>query len=95
MINNAYQYVNKGSWRALSFILAIIITLFFFFNINEFSTALRHQSPVWVLGILWATVILWIHGMGFDLRSNITKVVFFPYFGYAVGMIALANHFLF
>lgn len=94
MINNAYQYVNKGSWRALSFVLAITITLFFFFNIHQFSTALRIQPVLWVISLLWATVIMWIHGMGFEFRATIWKILFFPYVGYVVGMIALINNLL-
>lgn len=91
MINTAYQYVNKGSWRALSFILAITLTSFFFFNIQGFSTDLRTQSPIWVLTLLWATVILWIHGIGFEIRTTIWKILFFPYVGYVVGLIALIS----
>ncbi|MFZ7198001.1 cyd operon protein YbgE [Avibacterium avium] len=94
MIDKAYHLVNKGSWRALSLILAIALTLCFFFNINEFATQLRTVPPVWVIFILWATVILWIHGIGFEIRATIWKGLFFPYVGYIVGIIALVQHFL-
>ncbi|CAM3824026.1 cyd operon protein YbgE [Avibacterium endocarditidis] len=94
MIDKAYHLVNKGSWRALSLILAIALTLCFFFNINEFATQLRTAPPVWVIFILWATVILWIHGIGFEIRAAIWKGLFFPYVGYIVGIIALVQHFL-
>ncbi|MDO4429732.1 MAG: cyd operon protein YbgE [Lonepinella koalarum] len=92
MINTLYQFVNKGSWRALSFILAITLTGLFFFNINGFSTALRIQPPLWVITILWATVILWIHGIGFDIRHILWKVLFFPYIGYGVSLLVLIKH---
>ncbi len=94
MINTLYQMVNKGSWRALSFIIAVLITLFFFFNINEFASQLRVVSPFWVMAVIWATMILWIHGIGFEIRTAIWKSVFFPPFGYLVGLIALLHNLL-
>lgn len=94
MIHQAYFFVNKGSWRALSFILAIGLTLCFFFNANEFATALRSASPYWVILILWATVILWIHGIGFEIKATIWQCLFFPYLGYAVALIALGQNLL-
>ncbi|MGF7453671.1 cyd operon protein YbgE [Pasteurella bettyae] len=94
MIHLVYQIVNKGSWRALSFILAILLTLCFFFNIHQFATNLRTANPTWVLLIIWSTVILWIHGMGFEIKSLIWKIIFFPIVGYIVSAIALFNNFL-
>lgn len=92
MINSLYQFVNKGSWRALSFILAITLTVFFFFNINRFATELRIAPIYWVLLILWSNVILWIHGIGFEIRSLVWKIVFFPPLSYIVAVIALTNN---
>ena len=92
MINLLYQLVNKGSWRALSFVLAIALTLFFFFNINQFVTELRVAPVYWVLLILWSVVILWIHGIGFEIRNIIWKIVFFPPLGYIIALIALSNN---
>lgn len=95
MIHQLYSLINKGSWRALSFILAVGLTLCFFFNLNEFSTHLRTASPYWVILLLWATVILWIHGIGFEIRSLIWKLLFFPYIGYFVSAIALVQNILY
>lgn len=92
MINSLYQFVNKGSWRALSFILAITLTVFFFFNINRFAIELRIAPIYWVLLILWSNVILWIHGIGFEIRSLVWKIVFFPPLSYIVAVIALTNN---
>ncbi len=58
MINSLYQIFNKGSLRTLSFIFAILITLFFFFNINDFSTNLR-SAPA-------PLILLMIGGRGFS-----------------------------
>ncbi len=41
MINALYQLANKGSLRTLSFVLALTLTIFFFLNVNQFSTQLR------------------------------------------------------
>ncbi|MFU2078583.1 cyd operon YbgE family protein [Avibacterium avium] len=96
MINKAYHLVNKGSWRALSLILAIVLTLCFFFNIYGFVSYLRVEfGTLAVLCTLWATVILWIHGIGFEIRATIWKLVFFPYIGYLVGILTLIYTFLF
>lgn len=95
MIDKLYHFVNKGSWRALSFILAIGLTLCFFFNLNDFATHLRTSPPYWVILLLWTIVILWIHGIGFEIRSLIWKIVFFPYLGYLVSMIALVQNVLY
>lgn len=92
MINALYQQLNKGSLRALSFILAVMVTLFFFFNINEFASQLRVASPFWVMALIWATMILWIHGIGFEIRSVVWKCVFFPLCGYVIALIALFNN---
>ena len=95
MINSLYQLVNKGSWRALSFVLAFTLTLSFFFNLNQFVTELRSVPAYWVLLILWSVVILWIHGIGFDIRSMVWKILFFPFIGYIIGVSALVSHFFF
>lgn len=95
MINSLYQFVNKGSWRALSFILAVILTLSLLFNLNEFTTALRTAPVFGVLLILWSVVILWIQGIGFEIRSTVWRILFFPPVGYVVGILALVTHWIF
>lgn len=93
-MNSLYQYFNKGSWRALSFIIAIILTLSFFFNIDGFVTQLRTQSPLWIMAIIWAVVIAWIHGVGFEIRHLIWKICFFPLFSYLISITALIQHWI-
>ncbi|HDR1021142.1 TPA: cyd operon protein YbgE [Pasteurella multocida] len=89
MINSLYQIFNKGSLRTLSFILAILITLCFFLNINAFSTNLRSAPVGVVLFIVWGTGVLWIHGIGFDIRATIWKGIFSPLWGYIAFLLAL------
>lgn len=81
-MNLLYQLFNKGSYRTLSFIVALILTLCFFLNINNFSSQLRVASPYWVRLLIWSTVILWIHGIGLDIRHIFWKTLFNPIWAY-------------
>ncbi|MGC6248656.1 cyd operon protein YbgE [Bisgaard Taxon 45] len=89
MINSVYQIFNKGSLRTLSFILAIVLTLLFFINVNDFSTNLRTAHPIVILLIIWGTGILWIHGIGFEIRTSIWQMLFFPLLGYIAFIVAI------
>lgn len=82
MINSIYQLFNKGSLRTLSFLFAVFITLCFFFNIYQFSENLRTESPLTILFIIWALGICWIHGIGFEVRNPLLKLIFMPVWGY-------------
>lgn len=93
MITSLYSFLNKGSFRTLSFILAVGLTLAFFFNLNEFSTALRSAPPIGIILLLWGIVTLWIHGIGFEIRHSFWQFVFFPYIGYVTSLGALIHHF--
>ncbi|WP_101776085.1 cyd operon protein YbgE [Pasteurella oralis] len=88
MISSLYQIFNKGSLRTLSFILAISITLCFFLNIHDFSTNLRSAPITLVLLSIWGTGIVWIHGIGFEIRSTIWQLVFSPLLGYIATILA-------
>ncbi|OOF69419.1 cyd operon protein YbgE [Rodentibacter caecimuris] len=94
MINSLYLFINKGSFRTLSFILALGLTIAFFFNLDDFSTALRSAPFIWVFTVLWGVVTLWIHGIGFEIRHIVWRVIFFPYIGYITALSATINHFL-
>lgn len=94
MIQSLYQYVNKGSLRTLSFILAIALTFAFFFNFDEFATGLRTVNPLLTLFILWGVVTSWIHGIGFEINRTFWQIVFFPYFGYLGFLFAIIVHYL-
>ncbi|WP_109077613.1 cyd operon protein YbgE [Aggregatibacter kilianii] len=92
MINSLYQSVNKGSFRTLSFILALILTGFFFFNVNQFATQLRAVEFYYVFALIWGTVILWIHGIGFEIRLSLWRAFFMPWIGYIAGIGALLHN---
>lgn len=94
MIRSLYQYINKGSFRTLSFILAIALTCAFFFNLDQFSTQLRTANPLFILFIFWGLVTSWIHGIGFEINRTFWQIMFFPYWGYLAFCIAILAHYL-
>lgn len=93
MIHSLYQLINKGSFRTLSFILSLGLTSVFFFNIDNFSTLLRNDSPWWILMIFWGLITVWIHGIGFEIKSAIWKLIFLPYIAYIIILMSAVEHF--
>lgn len=93
MIRVLYQYVNKGSFRTLSFILAIALTFAFFFNFNGFSSGLRTANPFLVLFILWGLITSWVHGIGFEVKLVFWRLLFLPYWGYLAFLSAIIVHY--
>ena len=94
MINSLYQLVNKGSLRTLSFILALTLTASFFFNITQFSTQLRAVEFYYVFILIWSVGILWIHGLGFEIRATLWRLIFMPWIGYLAAIISLLHNLL-
>ncbi|MGV6988890.1 cyd operon protein YbgE [Testudinibacter sp. P80/BLE/0925] len=86
MIDKLYQLVNKGSYRALSFILAIALMLSIFFHAKKFALALGGPSPLFTLFLIWGTSILWIHGLGLQIRKTRWKGFFNPFIGYLAAL---------
>ena len=93
MIRVLYQYVNKGSFRTLSFILAIALTFAFFFNFNGFSSGLRTANPFLVLFILWGLITSWVHGIGFEVKLAFWRLLFLPYWGYLAFLSVIIVHY--
>ncbi|AWX15056.1 cytochrome bd biosynthesis protein [Mergibacter septicus] len=89
MIDFLYQLVNKGSFRALSFILALGLTISIFTHTKLFALNFGGISPLITLTIFWSVVSLWIHGMGLDLHKKLWKLVFMPVFAYLIASSAL------
>ena len=89
MIDSLYQLVNKGSFRALSFILALGLTVSIFTHTRLFALNYGGVSPLITLSIFWSVVSLWIHGMGLDLRRTLWKIIFMPILAYIIASGAL------
>ncbi|TNH04939.1 cyd operon protein YbgE [Testudinibacter sp. TR-2022] len=86
MIDRLYQLVNKGSYRALSLILAIVLMVSIFLNAKKFALELGGPSPLFTLFLIWGTSTLWIHGMGLEIRKDRWKAVFNPLIGYCAAI---------
>ena len=94
MLNSLYNVTDKGSFRTLSFILALVLTIFFFANINQFATQLRVVNPLIILMIIWSLCTLWIHGIGFVIKLTFFRMLFLPLLAYVITFLALGNNLL-
>lgn len=89
MIQSLYQLTNKGSLRALSFVLALVLTASIFTHKEIFALNLGGISPIYTLIIFWSVVTLWIHGFGLEIYRTIWKLLFMPMIAYVVAIVAL------
>lgn len=89
MIGQFYQSLNKGSYRALSLILAFALMLSIFFHAKQFALELGGPSPLFTLFLIWGTSTLWIHGIGLNIRKHIWQAVFLPLIGYIAAVVGL------
>ncbi|MGR6981027.1 cyd operon protein YbgE [Testudinibacter sp. P27/CKL/0425] len=94
MIEQLYQFFNKGSYRALSFIFAIALMLSIFFNAKKFALEFGGPAPLFTLFLIWGTSILWIHGIGLQIRKTCWKGFFNPLIGYLAAVSGLAYIYL-
>ena len=95
MIQSLYQLTNKGSFRALSFILAIILTVSIFKHTERFALDMGGISPIYTLIIFWGVVTLWIHGFGLEIYKTIWKLLFLPIIAYVIAIGGLGVIYLF
>lgn len=82
MISQLYKLVDKGSWRALSLILAIVLSGSIFFNSYLFIASKAGAPFLLTLWLIWGMMNLWIHGMGLNIRKPIWQLIFSPWIGY-------------
>ncbi|AHG75983.1 cyd operon protein YbgE [Mannheimia varigena] len=84
MINALYNFTAKGLLKALSFILATALCAVILLNSAEFASQFGGKTPYLVIVIFYGMAILWIHGIGFEIRSTLWKAIFLPLLGYAI-----------
>ncbi len=89
MIQTLYQLTNKGSFRALSFVLALILTATIFLYTERFALDYDGISPIYTLIIFWSVATLWIHGFGLEIYKTVWKLLFLPIFSYIVAIMTL------
>lgn len=84
MINTLYNLTAKGLLKALSFILATLLCAIILLNSTAFALIFGGKTPYLVILVFYGMAILWIHGVGFEIRSTIWKVIFLPVMGYFI-----------
>ncbi|WGE32747.1 cyd operon protein YbgE [Actinobacillus genomosp. 2] len=89
MIHSLYNLTGKGWLKALSFILASIMFAMILINSNLFAQNFGGKNLYRSIFTFYGMAILWIHGIGFEIKSSIWKTVFLPLVGYIIILISL------
>ena len=84
MINTLYNLTAKGLLKALSFILATALFVIIWINPAAFAITFGGKVPYLAIMVFYAMAILWIHGIGFEIRTTIWKAIFLPITGYLI-----------
>ncbi len=84
MVDKLYNLTSKGFLKALSFILASLLFGLILFNSVVFSQQFGGRIPYLAILVFYGMAILWIHGVGFDIKSKIWKIIFLPLTGYLI-----------
>lgn len=94
MLNSLYQFTRKGWLKALSFILAGAMFIAILGNSSAFAQLFGGHIPYLAIVVFYGMAILWIHGIGFEIRSAVWKLIFLPILGYAIVVPALIYLFI-
>lgn len=84
MIHSLYELTRKGWLKALSFILATAMFAAILLKSSVFAHTFGGEIPYLVFLVLYAMAILWIHGIGFEIKAVFWQVVFLPLTGYLI-----------
>ena len=84
MVNSLYQLTRKGWLQALSFIFALGIFIAVLMKATTFAGDFGGQIPYLAVLVFYGMAILWIHCIGFEIRSTIWKLIFLPLLGYLI-----------
>ncbi|HDL5503154.1 TPA: cyd operon protein YbgE, partial [Mannheimia haemolytica] len=82
MIHKLYNLTAKGLLKALSFILAAVLFATIWVNSTAFALSFGGKTPYLAMLVFYGMAILWVHGIGFEIRAAIWKVIFLPLLGY-------------
>ena len=94
MIHLLYNLTSKGLLKALSFLLASGLFAMILLKSTTFELYFGGKIPYFALLAFYGMGILWIHGIGFEIRSKIWQLVFLPLMGYAIVIPSLCILFL-
>ncbi|HDL3956990.1 TPA: cyd operon protein YbgE [Mannheimia haemolytica] len=89
MIHKLYNLTAKGLLKALSFILAAVLFATIWVNSTAFALSFGGKTPYLAMLVFYGMAILWVHGIGFEIRAAIWKVIFLPLLGYLIVIAAL------
>lgn len=89
MINTLYNLTAKGLLKALSFILATSLFAIILLNSTAFAELFGGKIPYWAIIVFYGMAILWIHGIGFEIRTTVWKLIFLPLIGYFIVILSL------
>lgn len=89
MIDSLYNLTRKGWLKALSFILASTMFGCILANSSVFAQLFGGYIPYFAIIVFYGMAVLWIHGIGFEIKSAIWKLIFLPLFGYIILIPAL------
>lgn len=84
MINSLYNLTRKGWLKALSFILACAMFAAILLKSSLFASTFGGQVPYLVLLVFYAMAVLWIHGIGFEIKAAFWQIAFLPLIGYLI-----------
>lgn len=89
MISTLYNLTAKGLLKALSFILASALFVMFITNSAAFALHFGGKVPYLALLAFYGMAILWIHGIGFEIKSPVWRAIFLPLMGYIIVVTAI------
>lgn len=84
MIDSLYQITKKGWLKALSFILASAMFALILMKSSTFAYYFGGGVPYLALVVFYAMATLWIHGIGFEIKSPLFQLIFLPLIGYSI-----------
>lgn len=84
MIDLLYNVTRKGWLRALSFILSTAMFVVILLQSYAFAYHFGGAVPYLAILVFYGMAILWIHGIGFEIRSRFFRLMFLPILGYLI-----------
>ncbi|WP_301099438.1 cyd operon YbgE family protein [Otariodibacter sp.] len=84
MIDSLYNLTRKGWLKALSFIISTSMFILIWVFSSSFALHFGGHIPYFALFVFYGMVILWIHGIGFEIKSSLFRIIFLPFLGYII-----------
>lgn len=84
MIDSLYNVTRKGWLKALSFILAAALFVVVLLKSSLFAQQFGGQVPYLAVLVFYGMSILWIHGVGLEIKLPLWQAIFLPLIGYLI-----------